>query len=97
MIRYGCAATIPMPELAVRPSLAHLHEAQAFQDRDRDARSQRRNTSHGSGDFECLRPNECRIQRRFAVLEQHVDDFEEVRPQLVQSGTLRMRARQPGT
>ena len=85
-----------MPELAVRPTLANLHEAEAFQNRDDDPRSQRRNAAHGLDDFECLRPDEGRVQRRLAVLEQHVDDFEQVRPQFVQGGALRVRARPAG-
>ena len=90
------ATTVGMPELAMRAALAHLDEAQTFQDRDDDARSKRRNTAHELGDFERLGANKGGFQRRLSILAQHVDHFEQIDAELVERGALRVRARPPG-
>ena len=57
-----------MPELLVRPALAHLDEAQALEPRDDLARLQDGDGSHSLGDPNGLRPDELRLKRLLAVL-----------------------------
>lgn len=93
MIRDCRRPTIQMPKLPVRPPLSHFDETQTEENRHDDARSQRWDAPHRSGDFKGLRADERGFERRFAVLAQHLDDLKQVLAQLVKRRALRMRAR----
>lgn len=93
MHRNGCHPTIGMPELLVRPALANLSEPQALKPRDDLARFQDRNRSHVLCDANRLRPDELGLEGLLPVLEQHGDDFLEIRLELVERITLAVSAR----
>lgn len=75
-------------------ALSNLDEAEAFEDPGDLSRLQYGYVTH-LRDLDGLRADEFPLQLRFAVLEKHCNDLFEVLSQLVDAGTLRMRARPP--
>ena len=71
-------AAIGMTELLVRAALPGLAEAVGLEESDDLPRLEDRQAAHGSGDLDGAHVDELRLERRLAVLEQHLDDLAQV-------------------
>ena len=89
----GGHATIGMPELLVRTTLADLSKAEVLQDGHHLARLEDWWLRHWSGD-DSLNADEFGFELRFAILEKESDDFLQVAVELVKRLRLAVGARE---
>ena len=77
---YGRPATVGMPKLSVRASLADFVKPQLPEKRHDLARLEDGRLRHGSCHFDGLSPDELAFESGVAFLKEHFDYFLEVRP-----------------
>ena len=80
MKRHRCPAAIGVPELSVRTSLPDFCKPQLPEKRHDLARLENRRLRHGLRYFDGLSADELALESGIAFLQQHLDDFLEVRP-----------------
>ena len=64
-----------MSKLFVGTTLSNFAETEILQKPNDILRLQNRNTAHGSSDSDLLNSDEFGLKMRFAILEQHLEDF----------------------
>ena len=88
-------ATVSVPKLLVRPSLAHLCEPSGRETVNDTTRLQDWDRTHTrSSHDKFLGANKLRLHLRFSIFEQHRDDFPEVLAEVGQILTLAVRTRE---
>jgi len=92
---YGRPATVGMPKLSVRASLADFVKPRLPEKRHDLARLQDRRLGHGLRHFDGLSPDEHAFESGVALFKKHFDHFLEIRTQLVKRLALAVRARKP--
>jgi hypothetical protein len=80
-------------EPLLRAALTGLAETVRLEQSDDLPRLEDRQAAHGSGDLDGAHVDELGLQRRLAILEQHLDDLAQVLLQLVDVGALAVGAR----
>jgi hypothetical protein len=91
-----CAASRGIAELLVRPALADFGETEFDENGDDFIGLEDRNIAHGLRDGDVLNPDEFGLQHRFAVFQQHGDDFVQVMIDFIQRFPLGMSAGKAG-
>jgi hypothetical protein len=91
----GCAA-VGMAELFVGAFLADFDEAEGFEDAANFAGLEDGEAGHLAFHGHRLRANKFGLELRFAVFEEHLNHLPKIPMQLVQCGTLGMRAGEAG-
>ena len=77
---HGRPATVRMPKLSVRASLPDFCKPQLPEKRHDLARLENRRLRRGLRYFDGLSADELALESGIAFLQQHLDDFLEVRP-----------------
>lgn len=88
--RHRGAASLAIPELFVRATLADFDKAQPNQQGDNLLGFEYRRLAHASGNGHVLYADELRFHHRLAVFQQHGDDFAQIVVDLIQRFALRM-------
>jgi len=96
MHRHGRDAAVGVAELLVRATLADLDETQPLEAGDNLARLEDRDRAQGRrlSDENRLRPDELRLERGLAILDEHGDHLAQVGVEFVETIALAVRARE---
>jgi hypothetical protein len=88
------ATASAVAELFVGPTLTDLHEPKPQENSDHLCRLEYRDATHRSGDHDRLNTHELRREFRLSVLQQHLQNFLEIRIEFIERASLRVRARE---
>jgi hypothetical protein len=91
-----CAASRVIAELLVLPALADFGEAEFDENGDDFIGFEDGNIAHDSSDGDVLSPDEFGLQHRFAIFQQHANDFVQVMINFIQRFPLGMSAGKAG-
>jgi hypothetical protein len=90
--RGATASTVT--ELFVGPTLTDLHEPKPQKNGDNLCRLEYRDAPHRSGNHDRLETHELRREFRLSVLQEHLQNFLEIRIEFIERASLRVRARE---